>query len=91
MKSIRPITSPNQAFKQQLALYFEMGWPDNVEDHPKYQRWAFRQHVEASNAIGRAPDEIRFVDHEREVAQVAGLVESAEEKAEVELRCKRCR
>ncbi|KAF8474902.1 protein-tyrosine phosphatase-like protein, partial [Kalaharituber pfeilii] len=91
ISDIRPIICPNLSFRKQLELYEQMGCPDNVQEHPKYQRWLFHQQVEMSNAVGRAPDQIRFCDQEQEIAMVEGLAEGSSEKVEVELRCKRCR
>ena len=89
IRAARPFVSPNPSFRKQLELYEEMGCPDAVQEHPKYQRWLFKNQVEISNMIGRAPDQIRFCDQEKEVAQVQGLEEGSSEN--VELRCKRCR
>ena len=91
VRAARSLVCPNLSFKKQLELYEEMGCPDAVQEHPKYQRWLFRNKVEMSNMIGRAPDGIRFCDQEKEVAQIQGLEEGSSENVELELRCKRCR
>lgn len=91
VKAIRPVICPNLSFRAQLDLYEQMGCPDSVEEHPQYQRWLFKKELELSNAVGRAPDQIRFCDQEKEVAQIEGLEEGSSENIELELRCKRCR
>ena len=91
IRAARPFICPNLSFRKQLELYEEMGCPDNVQEHPKYQRWLFMGQLEFTNAIGRAPEQIRFHDQEKEVAQVQGLEAGSSEKVELELRCKRCR
>ncbi|KAF8422097.1 protein-tyrosine phosphatase-like protein [Tirmania nivea] len=91
VRAARPLVCPNLSFRKQLKLYEEMGCPDAVQEHPKYQRWLFKNQVEMSNMIGRAPDQIRFCDQEKEVARVQGLEEGSSENVELELRCKRCR
>jgi len=91
VRAIRPLVCPNLSFRKQLKLYEEMGCPDTVQEQSKYQRWLFRNQVEMSNMVGRAPDQIRFCDQGEEVAQVQGLKEGSSENVELELRCKRCR
>lgn len=88
VRAARSFVFPNPSFRKQLELYEEMGCPDAVQEHPKYQRWLFKNQVEMSNMIGRAPDQIRFCDQEKEGAQVQGLEEGSSENV---LRCKRCR
>ncbi|KAI5809676.1 protein-tyrosine phosphatase-like protein, partial [Peziza echinospora] len=84
IKSVRPIICPNFGFREQLKLFEEMGCPDSVEDQPIYQRWLFKQDVELSNYVGKAPSNIRFED---ELSPQG----DGSEGAVVELRCKRCR
>lgn len=91
VKDVRSMANPNDGFLEQLALYEQMGCPDNVVDHPAYQRWIYRRSVTESNAVHRAPSEIYFSDMEREVVQATGLAQGAPDQPEVELRCQRCR
>ena len=93
IRAVRPLICPNLSFRLQLELYSDMGCPDQVQEQPEYQRWQFRKQLEASNAIGRppAPEQIRFYDQEKEVAEVQGLEVGSSESVELELRCKRCR
>lgn len=91
VRAVRPLICPNLSFRLQLELYSDMGCPDQVQDQPKYQRWLFRKQLETSNAIGRPPEQIRFCDQEKEVAEAQGLVGGSSEPVELELRCKRCR
>lgn len=91
VKDVRSMANPNEGFLEQLALYEQMGCPENVVDHPMYQRWIYRRSVTESNAVHRAPSEIHFSDMEREVAQATGLAQGAPDQSEVELRCQRCR
>lgn len=91
IRAVRPFVQPNESFMRQLNLYEKMGFPDNVPNQPEYQRWLWQQEVSKSNAAGKAPEQIRFVDQEREAAMVQGLAEGSSEEVELELRCKRCR
>ena len=91
IRAVRHFICPNLSFRLQLELYSEMGCPDQVQVQPKYQRWLFRKQIETSNANCRPPEQIRFCDQEKEVAEVQGLEEGSSESVELELRCKRCR
>ncbi|TVY30579.1 Tyrosine-protein phosphatase [Lachnellula hyalina] len=80
----RPIAEPNDGFMAQLELYKEMGCPRDIEAHPRYQRWLYRQEVDVALAAGMAPERVRFEDEE---TQEGGISEGNE----VELRCRKCR
>jgi dual specificity phosphatase 12 len=86
----RPMADPNSGFMTQLELYKAMGCPSDIDAEPIYQRWLYRQEVEMSLAVGRAPERLRFEDEE-----VTGVSEasspSREEEREKELRCRKCR
>ncbi|SMQ55908.1 unnamed protein product [Zymoseptoria tritici ST99CH_3D7] len=83
IRESRPLCEPNEGFWRQLEVYHSMGAPASVEDVPAYQRWVYLQEVALSRACGQAPeaDKIRFED---EHEQGGG-------KAEVEMRCRKCR
>lgn len=89
----RPIVEPNPGFMKQLELYHQMAYAAVVEDHPMYQRWIYLRDVEMSNAAGRAPERVHFQDAEAELGEITQVREgeTAAEKGELELRCKRCR
>lgn len=86
LRQSRPLCEPNDGFMEQLALYHEMGCPDDVTEHPVYQRWLYRRDVEESVACGRAP-EMRSVRFEDE--QPTRPKEKAAQ--EVEIKCRKCR
>ncbi|KAJ3509001.1 hypothetical protein NM208_g15732 [Fusarium decemcellulare] len=50
VRRTRPMAEPNPGFMDQLALWWEMGCPNDVEAHPLYQRWAYRREVEENLA-----------------------------------------
>lgn len=77
----RPMAEPNPGFMDQLALWWEMGCPDEVEPHAVYQRWAYKREVEENLAVGQAPTRLRFEDEESQLRDDSGL----------NLRCKKCR
>ena len=82
----RPLCEPNDGFMQQLALYHEMGCPEDVTNHPMYQRWLYHREVEESVACGRAP-ELRSVRFEDE--QLVSPQETSDRS--VEIKCRKCR
>ncbi|KAM5352857.1 hypothetical protein ACJ41O_005579 [Fusarium nematophilum] len=83
IRRTRPMAEPNQGFMDQLALWWEMGCPDDVEGHPAYQRWAYRREVEENLAVGQAPTRLRFEDEVTPAGQPRDDGTS--------LRCKKCR
>lgn len=82
----RPLCEPNEGFMQQLALYHQMGCPDEVSGHSLYQRWLYHREVEESVACGRAPelDAIRFEDEQPVSAE-------AYSEQVTEIKCRKCR
>ena len=86
IRESRPLAEPNEGFMQQLELYYQMHMPVDVEGSPIYQRWLYQREVRLSSECGQAPDadKIRFEDEHVEVKDEA-------ERAEKELRCKKCR
>ncbi|KAG5979368.1 hypothetical protein E4U55_005246 [Claviceps digitariae] len=79
VRRTRPMAEPNDGFMEQLALWWEMGCPADVDDdgddgdvgnnhnletHPLYQRWAFKREVQEHVAIGQAPSRLRFEDED---------------------------
>lgn len=97
LREVRPISEPNDGFKQQLALYHQLRCPANLDAQPAYQRWLYRREVEASVACGMAPETIRFRD-EGDEGRGKGREDGASEggpeaegESEVELRCRKCR
>lgn len=81
VRRTRPMAEPNAGFMDQLALWWEMGCPDDVETHAVYQRWAYKREVELNVAVGQAPTRLRFEDEEQQSSDESGL----------NLRCKKCR
>ncbi|KAL5606902.1 hypothetical protein BROUX41_003279 [Berkeleyomyces rouxiae] len=79
----RDIADPNPGFREQLAMWWEMACPEDVESHPIYRKWAFRREVDASVACGMAPSILRFEDEE-DAAALARL-ELAEEDDDLDL------
>lgn len=86
IRESRPLCEPNDGFMEQLNLYHEMGCPEEVTDHPVYQRWLYRREVEESVACGRAPElkSVRFEDEQPQQPQQRS-------KPTVEIKCRRCR
>lgn len=86
IRQSRPLCEPNDGFMEQLALYHEMGCPDDVTEHPIYQRWLYRRDVEESVACGRAPElrSVRFEDEQP-------TRQEAKASQEVEIKCRKCR
>ncbi|KAK1816464.1 tyrosine protein phosphatase yvh1 [Friedmanniomyces endolithicus] len=64
IQQARPICEPNEGFWKQLELYHDMATPQNVDEHPAYQRWLYQREIELSRACGQAPEaeKIRFED-----------------------------
>jgi len=93
IKRVRPFVEPNSGFMQQLELYYQMEFAENIEDHPIYQRWVYLRDVEMSNAAGRAPERIHFRDAEAEIGRITGVKEdeTPKEKSGMQLKCKKCR
>lgn len=87
IRRTRPMAEPNDGFMHQLALWWEMGCPDDVETHPLYQRWAYKREVEEHVAVGQAPSRLRFEDEEPSATPAAG----GDSHTELTLRCKKCR
>ncbi|KAM0553966.1 hypothetical protein ACHAPJ_007038 [Fusarium lateritium] len=81
IRRTRPMAEPNDGFMEQLALWWEMGCPDDVESHPVYQRWAYKREIDENLAVGQAPTRLRFEDEEAQPRDESGL----------SLRCKKCR
>ncbi|CAI7628714.1 unnamed protein product [Penicillium pancosmium] len=86
IRQSRPLCEPNDGFMEQLALYHEMGCPDDVTEHPVYQRWLYRRDVEESVACGRAPElkSVRFEDEQP-------TRQEPKASQEVEIKCRKCR
>jgi dual specificity phosphatase 12 len=82
----RPMVEPNEGFMAQLWLYHRMGCPDDVENHPMYQRWVSHQEIELSAACGRGP-EMNLVRFEDELS--TGPIGTSGDTSEI--RCRRCR
>ncbi|KAF7561550.1 hypothetical protein G7046_g2591 [Stylonectria norvegica] len=81
----RPMAEPNPGFMDQLSIWWEMGCPENVEDHPLYQRWTYKREVEENVAIGQAPTRLRFEDEESQSPDESG------HDSGLSLRCRKCR
>ncbi|PHH60702.1 hypothetical protein CDD81_1320 [Ophiocordyceps australis] len=81
----RPMAEPNDGFMQQLALWWEMGCPDNVKSHGAYQRWAYNREVAEHVAIGQAPARLRFEDEEEGRNALPSALDATV------ARCKKCR
>ncbi|EEH43353.2 tyrosine protein phosphatase YVH1 [Paracoccidioides brasiliensis Pb18] len=84
----RPMCEPNDGFTEQLELYFKMGCPENVTDHPLYKRWIYERAVEESVACGRAP-EIDLVRFEDEQPENSNSNEADDQLTEI--KCRKCR
>lgn len=89
IRKIRPVVEPNPGFREQLQLYQQMGYTDNIEDHPIYQRWMWEQEVQRSVAMGVPPQRVFFRDAELAAERIAGTQD--ESTPVLELRCKKCR
>ncbi|RDA89731.1 hypothetical protein CP533_6854 [Ophiocordyceps camponoti-saundersi (nom. inval.)] len=103
VRRTRSLAEPNCGFMQQLALWWEMGCPEDVEAHPAYQRWAYRREVEESVAAGQAPSRLRFEDEQQLGSSSSSLSSPPSSSSsvattaathpppELKLRCKKCR
>lgn len=91
VRRTRPTAEPNCGFMEQLALWWEMGCPQDVETHPVYQRWAYKREVEESVAVGQAPSRLRFEDEQRQSSSSSTPSSGARPPSELRLRCKKCR
>ncbi|KAJ5673883.1 hypothetical protein N7462_009322 [Penicillium macrosclerotiorum] len=87
LRQSRPLCEPNDGFMQQLELYYEMGCPDDVTEHPLYRRWLYRRDVEESVACGRAPEmrSVRFEDEHSPKSQIDSTGRTEE------IKCRKCR
>lgn len=88
LRTARPLVEPNEGFAEQLQLYEKMGCPDEVAEHPQYQRWLYQRELARSREIRQAPEMIRFEDEAK--GQTAAIEESASPEAK-EYRCRKCR
>ncbi|KHN94372.1 Dual specificity phosphatase, subgroup, catalytic domain protein [Metarhizium album ARSEF 1941] len=94
VRRTRPMAEPNDGFMRQLALWWEMGCPDDVEARPLYQRWAYKREVEEHVAVGQAPSRLRFEDEEPPAAAsraAAAGTGGGGQATGLALRCKKCR
>ena len=86
IRQTRPFVEPNSGFMKQLELYHSMGCPDDITEHPAYQRWLYHREVQESLSIGKAPYNVRFEDEIPDrVKQEAGEADG------VEIKCRKCR
>ncbi|PNY30068.1 Tyrosine-protein phosphatase YVH1 [Tolypocladium capitatum] len=90
VRRTRPMAEPNDGFMEQLALWWEMGCPADVEAHPAYQRWAYRREVGENVAVGQAPSRLRFED-EQHLATGGDVQKADDDGSGLSLRCKKCR
>ncbi|TQV95100.1 dual specificity phosphatase [Cordyceps javanica] len=81
IRQTRPMAEPNDGFMEQLRMWWVMGCPDNIEEQPSYQRWAYQREISESLAVGQAPSRLRFEDEQAEKLETSGP----------SLRCKKCR
>ncbi|KAG6136409.1 hypothetical protein E4U22_003786 [Claviceps purpurea] len=106
VRQTRPMAEPNDGFMEQLALWWEMGCPadidsdndnsNSLEKHPLYQRWVYKREVEEHIAVGQAPSRLRFEDEDPSAvavrrAEASHRNDSDADTAEITLRCKKCR
>ncbi|KAL1994402.1 hypothetical protein VTN49DRAFT_3071 [Thermomyces lanuginosus] len=82
IRQSRPMVEPNEGFRHQLWLYHEMGYPDDIVNHPLYRRWSTKREAEISTAQGRAP-EMDLVSFEDD-----SVLDSDHS---TEIKCRRCR
>lgn len=88
IRRTRPMAEPNDGFMEQLALWWEMECPEDVEAHPLYQRWVYKREVEENVAVGQAPSRLRFEDEQQ---RVPGTDDGSSPPPGFNLRCKKCR
>ncbi|PHH71333.1 hypothetical protein CDD80_5352 [Ophiocordyceps camponoti-rufipedis] len=91
VRRTRPTARPNRGFMEQLALWWEMGCPEDVETHPVYQRWAYKREVEESVAVGQAPSRLWFEDEQQQSSSSSPPSSGPRPASELRLRCKKCR
>ena len=87
----RPFVEPNHGFMHQLDLYHDMHCPEDIDNHPVYQRWHYQRTVDASNACGVAPeaDNIHFGD--LSIGDKDSGEQTPSQGNESTFRCRRCR
>jgi len=84
IRESRSMAEPNDGFMAQLELYKEMGCPRDIDAHPKYQRWLYKQEVDLALAANMTPGTVRFEDEQTQE-------ERDMDDKEIELRCRKCR
>ncbi|PGH22967.1 hypothetical protein AJ80_03016 [Polytolypa hystricis UAMH7299] len=86
LRQARSLCEPNDGFMEQLELYHKMGCPDDVVNHPLYQRWQYERAVEESVACGRGPeiDNVRFEDEHEDTT-------NQDYNTPTEIKCRMCR
>lgn len=83
LRQSRPFCDPNEGFRAQLQIYHDADMTDNLEESTIYQRWLYKREIEASRAVGQAPEaeKIHFEDeHQAKSTSV-----------DLEMKCKKCR
>ncbi|TQS35983.1 hypothetical protein Golomagni_03580 [Golovinomyces magnicellulatus] len=85
LRECRAGVQPNDGFMAQLMLYKKMGCPPDIEAHPQYQSWIYQREISIARNLGVAPNRIRFLDEEKNLAQ------KSKTENETELRCRKCR
>ena len=90
LRESRPLCEPNEGFMKQLRLYHEMACPDDLDEDPRYQRWLYKQTLEESLVIGRAPEvtDIFFEDELGNVQTEGGSTKTTES---TDIKCRKCR
>lgn len=93
IRETRPGAEPNAGFIDQLELWSRAGCPMDIEANSAYQRWLYKNEIELSAAVGRAPDRLRFEDEEKAIVKAAlgDSGEAPEEPKRKNLRCRKCR
>ncbi|KAM4066317.1 dual specificity phosphatase, catalytic domain-containing protein [Hirsutella rhossiliensis] len=91
IRRTRPMAEPNDGFMEQLALWWEMECPEDVEAHPVYQRWAYKREVEENVAVGQAPSRLRFEDEQQQSHGNDHDSTLPGPSLGFNLRCKKCR
>lgn len=83
LQESRGVCEPNPGFMLQLALFYDMGLPTELDNRPKYQRWLYQRELDLSRSVKQAPeaDKIRFEDE----YSVDGV------KSGFDLKCRKCR
>ena len=87
----RPFAEPNDGFMEQLRLYHSMDCPEDIESHPKYQRWLYQKVIQASIETHTSPDLDYILFEDEHEGEDGGPTSTSLEKPQSNIKCRKCR